>query len=300
MSGVEVAGLVLGAIPLVISALENYENVLDPTIAFMKYRGELYRARRELGNHHASFEQTMELLLKPITEPEELSDMIENTDSPHWTDPDIDQELQNKLGKAYKAYLRKTQDIQAIIIELAACLNIAGTSKVSQDGLEALISAHPPAKQQGKLHTFEFGERVRFTMKRQKIKKNLDELRSSIEMLDQYYSKAERLEEPYKLTARPKFASPLSVISKNAARLYNVLSKSWCSAHHSHSAGLLLEQRLVKKRPRGAAASLQKSHDTDCGEDKCFGISLLQSPLPQWLDVEFRLVEDYKSGQQVR
>lgn len=34
MSGVEIAGLVLGAIPLVIAALEHYEDALDPTIAF--------------------------------------------------------------------------------------------------------------------------------------------------------------------------------------------------------------------------------------------------------------------------
>jgi len=48
MSGIEIAGLVLGAIPLVISALEHYENSLDPTIAFIRWNRELSTAIQKL------------------------------------------------------------------------------------------------------------------------------------------------------------------------------------------------------------------------------------------------------------
>lgn len=41
MSGVEIAGLVLGAIPIVFAALENYEKALDPMKAFARWRGDL-------------------------------------------------------------------------------------------------------------------------------------------------------------------------------------------------------------------------------------------------------------------
>jgi hypothetical protein len=44
MSGFEVAGILLGAIPLVISALEHYESALDPAIAFVKWQRELSTA----------------------------------------------------------------------------------------------------------------------------------------------------------------------------------------------------------------------------------------------------------------
>ena len=48
MSGIEIAGLVLGAIPLVISALEHYENALDSTIAFIRWNRELSTAIQKL------------------------------------------------------------------------------------------------------------------------------------------------------------------------------------------------------------------------------------------------------------
>lgn len=48
MSGVEIAGLVLGAIPLVIAALEHYEDALDPTIAFLMWNRELSAAIQNL------------------------------------------------------------------------------------------------------------------------------------------------------------------------------------------------------------------------------------------------------------
>lgn len=41
MSGFEIAGVVLGAIPLVISALENYRSGKGTARAFLKWRGDL-------------------------------------------------------------------------------------------------------------------------------------------------------------------------------------------------------------------------------------------------------------------
>ena len=292
MSGVEIAGIVLGAIPLVISALEHYEDLIDPTKAFILYRGELARAVRELGNQYASYEQSVQLLLTPITDGQELSEMLENSDSPYWKDPDIDNALRSSLGRAYNSYLRVNSDIQRVIIALAERLNIEGADKVTQKGLEAIISAHPPAKQHGVPFQFRLGERVKFSMKRQRIRKSLDELKSSIEQLDTFYAKAEKLDEPYKTRTKTKFALPLHVVQQNAARIYNVLSKTWCSSHASHSAGLLLEQRLVRKPERGKAGWRQQQLPSDSRDCNCFEISLLESLSPRkWLDVELRLVE---------
>lgn len=111
MSGIEIAGLVLGAIPLVIAALENYENIVRPYKAFVKFQGELSRAIRELRNQHILFEQSIEVLLRPITTERELADMIDNTGSKLWKDADIQHELETTLGKAYPSYMRTVDDI---------------------------------------------------------------------------------------------------------------------------------------------------------------------------------------------
>ena len=98
MSGIEIAGLVLGTIPLVISALEHYDDIIDPTRAFVKFQGELDRAIRELRNQHTLFEQSIEMLLRPITTDRELSEMIDNTKSKLWHDSGIEAEMRRTLA----------------------------------------------------------------------------------------------------------------------------------------------------------------------------------------------------------
>ena len=291
VTGIEVAGLLLGALPIVISALENYENLLDPTKAFFKYGGEIAQATRQLVNYYTSYEQSIQILLTPIADPQELHDMMENTDSELWKDKEIEEALQTRLGTSYRAYLRTVREIEGAIMSIAEHLNIEGADKITQEGLEAIIAAHPPKIQQGKPPKFEFRKRIKFTMKRKGIKKSLDDLTKSIHQLDIYLEKAEKLEEPYQAERRSKFALPLHLMQQNAARLYDVLTRTWCSAHSTHSARLLLEQRLVTKKRRGMAGR-QREQSLKRGDSNCFKISLLQTPpTRKWLEVEFHIVE---------
>lgn len=299
-TGLEVAGVVLGAIPLVIAALENYENFLDPLKAFVRYHGELSRATRQLVNYYTSFEQSIQILLTPIADPQELQDMMENTASELWKDKEIEEALQKRLGTSYHAYIRTVREIEGAITSIAEHLNIEGADKITQEGLEVVIATHPPEIQQGKLPKFEFRKRVKFSMKRQKIRGLLDHLTKSINQLDTYLDKAEKLEEPYKADRKPRFALPLRLVQQNAVKLYDVLSRTWCSAHSTHSAGILLEQRLVTKRKRGMAGRLREQSSEKCNYN-CFEISLLKTPLARkWLEVEFRIEEAPIAGNSSR
>ena len=285
-TGIEVAALVL---PLVIAALENYENFLDPTKAFVRYRGELSRATQQLDNYYTSYEQSIQILLAPIADPQKLHDMMENTDSELWKEKEIEEALQRRLGSSYRAYIRTVRDIEGVMTTIVKHLNIEGADKITQEGLEAIIAANPPETQQGKLSKFEFRERVKFTMKRRKIRRSLDDMRKSIEQLDTFLGKAEKLEESYKAYRKSKFVSPLHLMQQNAAKLYDALSRTWCSAHPTHSARLLLEQRLVAQR--GIAGQQREQSPEKC-DPNCFGVSLLQTPpARKWLEVECRIVK---------
>ncbi len=133
-------------------------------------------------------------------------------------------------------------------------------------------------------------------MKRQKVKRLLVELDICNKRLDTHANKAEKLEKPYKAEKRSKFALPLRMIEENATRLYDVLARTWCLAHSSHHAGLLLEPRLVKKRKGRVSQQTAEKYDVNC-----FRILLLQSPSPRkWLDVEFRLIEEPSNCEQAR
>lgn len=78
MSGLEIAGVVLGAIPLVIAAIEHYEDVTTPMKIFLRFKGEVRKVIRELGNLHVSYEMSLKVLLQPIVGPQELVDMIKD------------------------------------------------------------------------------------------------------------------------------------------------------------------------------------------------------------------------------
>jgi hypothetical protein len=48
MSGIEVAGLALGALPILIAALESYNESLDPVKSFINWERELPKFIRKL------------------------------------------------------------------------------------------------------------------------------------------------------------------------------------------------------------------------------------------------------------
>jgi hypothetical protein len=173
---------------------------------------------------------------------------------------------------------------------------VFNASQINQQGLEAIVFANRPIKKHGVLK-FQFSKRVKFTMKKQKVKKLLQNLEDYNAKLDTFANKAEKLEEPYKAERKSKFVLPLSLVQGNAKKLYEGLSRSWCSAHSSHSAGLLLEPRLIIERQKRIQSHKQR-HSVEQCDTHCFGISLLQNPSPKkWLDVEFRVVEDSSIGQ---
>jgi hypothetical protein len=161
-------------------------------------------------------------------------------------------------------------------------------SQVTQDGLDAIVLANPPQSNNSGPKKFEFKKQVKFTMSRKKVKMLLQELEICNNRLDTFAEKAEKLDDPYKANKKSKFALPLRIIQDNAARLYDVLSRSWCSSHPSHCAGLLLEQRLVRRKriPQHRTKPSEGNPEVNC-----FGLSLLQSPSPlKWLNAEFRLI----------
>ncbi|KAI9699903.1 MAG: hypothetical protein M1820_006965 [Bogoriella megaspora] len=294
MSGIEIAGLVLGAIPLLISALEHYEGALDSAYAFFKWRGELSTAIRKLLFQRTSYEQSVRILLNPITTEQELSDMMADSANTLWKSQDMAQALRGRLGEAYQAYMLNVEQIKRITESLAGKLDIDGADKVTQQGLEAIVLANRPRNVNNKV-VFHFGKAVNFTMKRQKVRKLLEELETCNGWLDTYASKAEKLEESYKATKKSKFVTSLQTIEKNAARLYNSLSRAWCSAHTSHHAGLLLEPRLAKKRKQ--AVYRQKGYPEN-SDAELFALSLLKAPSTRkWFEVEFRLFEELAAYQ---
>ena len=130
----EIVGLVLAAVPLLISALEHYEKAVDPVVAFFRWRQRLPKVIRGLYMENAAYEQNIRLLLSQATSDAELSDMINNPNCGGWKSADLEDALKDQLGDAYTPCMSTVKEMAKIMVTIAECLNIKGTDQVS----------HPP------------------------------------------------------------------------------------------------------------------------------------------------------------
>lgn len=77
MTGVEVAGLVLGVLPLIVGAIENYEKIGDLFLTYRRYSKEVKKFNTELGVQRVIFQNECVLLLSQVVDDERaLHDMF--------------------------------------------------------------------------------------------------------------------------------------------------------------------------------------------------------------------------------
>lgn len=125
-------------------------------------------------------------------------------------------------------------------------------------------------------------------MKRRKLKAQMERIELCLKRLSDFTERAEKLEDgPSKARWKMKFSGPLSVIRDNASKIHSTLTRSWCSDHSNHRAGLYLEQRLMRPRKRAAQSTQPRVAQPDC-----FALSLDEHASNKvWLTAEFRTIE---------
>jgi hypothetical protein len=86
MSGIEVAGIVLGVIPLVVSGLEHYADGVSTIKVIFNYESEFRSLSRRLRVESNIFQNTVEILLRDCVNDEKLTELLEQwvkTGKPH-------------------------------------------------------------------------------------------------------------------------------------------------------------------------------------------------------------------------
>lgn len=133
MSGVEVAGFLLAAFPLAISALEHYKDAAEPLGVFWKIRREYKTWMHNLNFCRLAFEQNLEEFLLPLIAGEdELQRLIADPGGPDWKNPELDERLRQRLPKSYDLYLESINRIKDVMDELNDLLCINNTCFQSQ------------------------------------------------------------------------------------------------------------------------------------------------------------------------
>lgn len=128
MSGVEIVGFVLAALPLAISAIEHYQDGLDPLRDYLRYDSTLKSLRTRLRIQQDLFEGTLKCLLleelSPLQARALFPDAGQHVNRTQWNTPEIDQKLQNRLGGKYENFMDVVREMEMAMRRLMKKLDI--------------------------------------------------------------------------------------------------------------------------------------------------------------------------------
>lgn len=103
MSGAEVVSLVLGVLPLIISAAEHYEDVFKPIKRYRNFAPEVKLFQQAVGTQKTIFRNECHLLLATLTSRQMARAMLKEHTHPSWIDPELDEKFASQLGESGSA-----------------------------------------------------------------------------------------------------------------------------------------------------------------------------------------------------
>lgn len=115
MSGIEVVGLVLGALPLVLEGLKLYHEGAKSARRYLRYKWELKNLHRRIGVAYDIFLNTCGELLEGILTPEGVEPLLSDPSGGQWKSPELKKRLQKRLGRSYDGYMETMLSIHTSV-----------------------------------------------------------------------------------------------------------------------------------------------------------------------------------------
>ncbi|KFG87271.1 hypothetical protein MANI_012648 [Metarhizium anisopliae] len=132
MSGFEVVGVVLGTIPLVISAIEHYERVAR-TVQILRRRAKVMHAlARSLRTEQRILENTCETLLGGVVPADCVKPLLAEPFGPLWQDDKISLEVERRLDYTTEDFKDLVESIKEALQELRVKLDLGSDMEVKE------------------------------------------------------------------------------------------------------------------------------------------------------------------------
>ena len=136
MSGAE---LLLGILPLLVSAAEHWDDCVRPFKRYRRFAVEADRFRQHLNVQHTIFRNQCRILLENVTEDDTAVQMLAQWNHPLWLDPDIASQLSKRLAESKGAcvtaiqlmiekledVLEESRDLESIVVAQNNSVNTA-------------------------------------------------------------------------------------------------------------------------------------------------------------------------------
>lgn len=129
MSGIEVAGLVLGGLPLLISALEHLATMEKLGRTWWRFKREYQKDLNRLRDIQLVYRGNMRTLLAPLEcdgtlDAQQIERLMHDPSSPGWSDPGVQNEICQRLGEFKDRYLEILQEMKTTALKLAKASKI--------------------------------------------------------------------------------------------------------------------------------------------------------------------------------
>ncbi|KAJ8110838.1 hypothetical protein OPT61_g6422 [Boeremia exigua] len=118
MPGLEIVGVVLGALPLTIIALEQYANGVGTLERWRKYDARLRSLIRTVQTQEQIFKNILEHLLTVIVRADDRIFVLINAGGEAWHKAGIEEKLKDRLREAYSCYVGNLQAMSETINEI--------------------------------------------------------------------------------------------------------------------------------------------------------------------------------------
>ncbi|KAF9694900.1 hypothetical protein EKO04_006823 [Ascochyta lentis] len=230
-SGVEVAGLVLGSLPLILAGLQFYAEGMAVSRRFRKYRREVENLIIEITAENADYKNSIMLLLIGVVSSKDMAAFLADPGGELWKEKSFDQKLRMRLGGSYDAYMGIITYLYTTTKKLESRLKLTEGGKPQFTQKELFKDAY---------------KRLKFSLKKSDYDDLMSTVRhanSSIRNLTGQALKIEARQDrsPLNRPSTPDF----NVIKQRAEGFYSALCTSWgCKCTAQHSVSLRLEQRL--------------------------------------------------------
>jgi len=249
MSGLEIAGVLLGAFPLIISGLEHWRDVAKVGGFFWRIRKEYTACRREVQFYEIVYKRNLKELLLPIVEDlDEVSRLVSNPGGDSWKDDALEKRLEKRLQESYQLYMEIICEMNERAEDLRKELAIDKSTvqsklSASPNQLSKLSSAKTKLEYEAFRVRFSFGEPVR--------NKLFEQLKECNGRLEKLLHTSDSIATLKPITSNNRKRSPiLESVFKTARRnsdlLFKAIQKAWqCPCQEYHLANLRLEHRRV-------------------------------------------------------
>ncbi|KAF4846956.1 hypothetical protein CGCSCA4_v005962 [Colletotrichum siamense] len=203
MSGFEVAGVVLGTIPLVISALEHYKQGISTIRKWRNYDRELRSLTRNLETERVRFQDVCEKLLVGLVPPRQIETMVEHPFGPAWHEDKIQAKIEARLWRSFNIFEEIVKDMGEATREMVTKLDLQPDGKIKWQEANFVIR--------------EF-KRASFVLKRSDYAEQLETIKSGITNLESLIDRNIKMEPERKLRSQGRLMRLVREVSSSVYR----------------------------------------------------------------------------------